>query len=253
MKFGNCLFCKTKFKKRYVEKKFCSLLCANRYNLNGLNKVTLPKKNADLAEFIGIILGDGHVTKYYAAVTLNTITDKEYIKYVAQLAIKLFQGAPVTIIQHKNQNATRIQISSKMVAQFLKNEGMISYKKIMPHWIIKKNVYKLACLRGLVDTEGSISYKIYQSRKGPRIYKQLNFRNYDLNLMIFVKQTLEQLGLNPTATFKKSLYLSNHDAIDKYRECIGFANDKLLQRSFVVDNNSYQKWRGTEAAITGRS
>ncbi len=101
------------------------------------------------------------------------------------------------------------------------------------------------CIRGLLDTEGSISFKLYKSRKGISVYKQLNFRNANMILMGFVKNSLINLGLKPTMTMKRSLYLSNHKSIDKYREQIGFSNPKLLERSFIRDINQYEKWKRT--------
>ena len=94
---------------------------------------------------------------------------------------------------------------------------------------------------------------LYKSRKGISVYKQLNFRNYNQNLMRFVRDALQKLGMHPTKTLKHSLYLSNHEGIERYGQIIGFGNKKLLERSLVVDYTSYQKWRGTEVAITGRS
>lgn len=253
MHLGQCLLCKKEFKKRYSQKKFCSLLCANRHNLNGLNQISLPKNSLALAEFVGIMLGDGHVSKYFVGISLNSIADAEYIKYVAGLSKKLFPEAPISIMPKKTQNCTSIQISSRIIADFLKSMDLMPRKKKVASWILENESYTKACTKGLIDTEGSISFKIYKSRRGISVYKQLNFRNYNQNLMHFVRDTLQTLGMRPTKTLKHSLYLSDHEGIERYGQIIGFGNKKLLERSLVVDYTSYQKWRGTEVAITGRS
>ena len=67
----------------------------------------------------------------------------------------------------------------------------------------RQDSYKRACVRGLFDTEGSISFKLYSSAKGMRVYKQLNFRNADVKLMRFVRDELADLGLKPTMTLKR--------------------------------------------------
>lgn len=248
-----CRYCKNRFNKKYTTQKFCSLQCANRYNLNGLNKVILPQKSKDLAEFIGIMLGDGSVSKYFSRISLNSIADRNYVDYVTALAKKLFGKRAVTIIHEKKIKMINVQISSIVVARFLKNMGLISYGKTIPSWILNSKVYRKACLKGLFDTEGSISFKTYSARKGISVYKQLNFRSADVKLMKFVRDSLNDLGFSPTNTPKRSLYLSTHRGIDRYRKIIGFGNKKLLRRSLVKDLHSYRKWRGDRVGRWYRS
>lgn len=244
MKIGKCKKCKKKFKKQYGSHTFCSLTCSNRYNLNGLKKIKLPRHSVMLAEFIGIIMGDGHVSKYYTTISLNSIADAKYVPYVKKLSSILFPNTPISIMPRKGKNLVVIQISSRIVADYLRKMGMISYKKSIPSWIFKRTSYRKALMKGLFDTEGSISFKTYQSRTGTSVYKQLNFRNADQQLMRFVRDELTTLGLRPTRTLRRSLYLSNHNAIEAYRNEIGFGNHKLLQRSKINDYSGYCKWRG---------
>lgn len=243
MMLGICQFCKKEYRKRERIRKFCSLSCSSGYNRNGLNKVTLPGKSKLLAEFIGICLGDGYASGYQVGITLNFTADRIYILYVENLARNLFPGATFSVIKRKRENAIDIRINSKTVVTFLKGMGIISNAKEVPGWILKKEGYTRACVRGLFDTEGSISFKLYKSRKGISVYKQLNFRNANMILMKFVKDSLVNLGLKPTMTMKRSLYLSNHESIDTYREKVGFSNPKLLEKSFIKDLSSYAIWK----------
>lgn len=127
-----CFHCKKSFKKKYKSQKFCSLVCANRFNLNGLKRINLPKQNKDLAEFIGIMLGDGYVGKYFSRIFLNSVADKDYVNYVTQLARKLFGQKAVAIRPEKHQNLINIQISSRIVSDFLRGFGLIPYCKTIP-------------------------------------------------------------------------------------------------------------------------
>lgn len=205
-----------------------------------------------LAEFLGIIMGDGNVSKYFTQITLNSISDVDYIKYVHNLAKSLFLKAHISIVPKKYENSTKIQISSKIVSDFLKSQGMIPFCKTIPEWVINNPKYYKSFLKGLFDTEGSISFKTYKSQKGISIYKQLNFRNADINLMKFVRDRLTDMGFKPTQTLKRSLYLSTHDAIARFRKVIGFGNKKLLQRSLVTDLSSYNRWRDGRVVDRGR-
>lgn len=245
MSQGICGFCKKEFRKRENSRKFCSLICSNRFNLNGLNKVNIPSYNKDLAEFVGICLGDGYASKYQVSISLNSIADKAYVPYVIKLAKNLFPGASLYCSKVSKENAINIRINSRIVAELLRSMGVVPNDKYVPAWISDAVEYTKSCTRGLVDTEGSISFKLYKSKKGISVYKQLNFRNANMLLMGFVKNSLINLGLKPTMTMKRSLYLSNHESIDTYREQIGFSNPKLLVRSFVRDINQYEKWKRT--------
>lgn len=227
MILGNCINCKKEFRKREHKYTFCSRICANRFNKNGLKKVVLPKKSSLLAEFIGICLGDGYSGKYYISITLNSIADKDYITYVADLARLLFPQVNVSFIQKRDANAVDVRINSVTIATFFRNMGLIPNNKTVPKWINSKIIYQKACVRGLIDTEGSVSKKVYFARKGKSIYFQLNFRNYDIELMRFVRDVLVNLGMKPTLNLSKSLYLSNPKSISIYKKEVGFGNPKL--------------------------
>ena len=237
-----CLFCRGSFKSQYTKQKFCSEKCANRYNLNNLNKVVLPKKSEALAEFIGIFLGDGELRSHYIAIYLNSISDNKYIEYVKCLCTKLFKGATVTCNKKKHENCVRIQISSVIVVRFLLKMGL-KPKKI-PEWINSRNTYIKACIKGLFDTEGSISFKQYKTKNGISLYKQLNFRNANMNLIRFVRDKLKLFGFRPTMSLRRSLYISTHDDIDLFRKKIGFGNDKLIKRSLISNWSDFIIWRG---------
>ena len=138
---GFCKNCRSKFRKRENKYLFCSIKCANGYNKNGLNNVSLPKHNANLAEFIGICLGDGHVSKYQVTISLNSIADRDYINYVVRLASKLFPGSTTSVLERKNYNMVDIKINSVIVSKFMKKNGVVSNSKFIPQWISKKSVY----------------------------------------------------------------------------------------------------------------
>ena len=239
---GNCIFCKKVFRKREQKYKFCSLTCASRYNLNGLKNVKLPRKSKDLAEFVGILLGDGDLTRYQVSVTLNSIVDHDYIDFVLKLMQKLFPETSPKI--KEKEHCTVVYLSSRLVVDFLKKMQIMSGKPYVPEWIFTKKQYTIACIRGLVDTEGSVGFKVYNKRKYPTIYRQLAFTSRNPVLLRFVSDELYKLNFKCTRSLIKNIYLSNDVEIDKYRSIIGFHNPKLEQRSLLRDYQSYKNWRG---------
>jgi hypothetical protein len=58
----------------------------------------LPNKfDEDLAELVGILLGDGGITMGQTVITLNSEADKDYVLYVNELENKLFKVIPKNI------------------------------------------------------------------------------------------------------------------------------------------------------------
>lgn len=240
----NCLYCKRSFKSKYSAQRFCCETCANRFNLNGLKKVKLPQESNKLAEFVGIMLGDGNVTKYQARITLNTTADNEYISYVVSLMTKLFPGIEIFARNRVSEGYTTVGLTSRVIVDFLKRMGIISWKPVIPKWIYKNNTYITACIRGLIDTEGCISFKVYKGLKKTSVYRQLTFTSGNKVLLEFVRDGFNRLGFRCTQSLIKNIYLSNDGEVDKYRNEIGFSNPKLEYRSLVRDFNNYSKWRG---------
>ncbi len=239
MILGKCLFCKKDFRKRTKKYKFCSLTCSSNSNKNGLIKIKLPQNSESLAEFVGICLGDGYVSKYQTQIILNSIADKDYAPYIIKLIKKLFPILKISLYKRKEENALNIRINSKIVSDFLMHMGIIAKNKKVPLWILENMSYRKACIRGLFDTEGCISFKKYQGKSKESLYKQLIFTNTNKEIIQFIRDTLINLGLKSTMSLKKNLYLSSHKDVDHFRKEIGFSNAKLLRRSFIYDMHGY--------------
>lgn len=197
-------------------------------------------RSGKLAEFVGICLGDGCAWGYQVSVTLNATADVRYVPYVQAIAKDLFPGATVTLVKRRD-NAVDVRVNSKDVVRFMQENGIVSNAKFVPSWIAGDINYAVHCIRGLFDTEGSISFKTYLSKGGLRVYKQLNFRNIDVRVMLFVRNTLVRLGLKPTLTPKKSLYLSSHQSIAAFQHQVGFGNPKLFEKSLIMNALDYQR------------
>lgn len=249
---GFCKFCRKKFDKKYEAQVFCSLICSNRHNLNNKNRVTVPRRqSANLAEFFGILLGDGSVTKYFSKIYLNRIADKKYAPFVKDLAEKLFKGASVTYRERLGNGTIEIQISSREACDFLKNIGFDAKNRTIPLWITEKGSYIKATIRGLFDTEGSVGIKYFHGKNGKYIYKQLTVTNKNRNILIFISKNLAALGFSPTVNSGKNIYISNPRDIRRFIREIGLHNPKLTNKIAIRDYNGFktrlgrgaQKWK----------
>ena len=99
----------------------------------------LPRKNKNLSELVGIIMGDGYLSDNRLQIAGNSILDKEYLMiYVSNLVSKLFLIQPKFLFK-KGQNTMYLDIRSRDVIKFLFSIGLEKSPKtklIIPGWIL---------------------------------------------------------------------------------------------------------------------
>lgn len=213
------------------------------YSKKSHRKVALlPKPSAQLAEFIGIMLGDGGIhTPWQATISLNWLSDKEYAEYIVDLCIKLFAIKP-SVYKRKTRNTAVIRLSNTNVVEHIISLGLHRGNKLqqglrIPSWIMEKKAYKIACLRGLVDTDGCIY--IHKHRIKNKEYKNigLTFTSYSPELIVQVAEILAELKIMPHITNRhRDVYLYRADAVAKYLELMGTSNPRI--------SSVYNSWKG---------
>ena len=124
--------------------------------------------NCRLAEFIGILTGDGYAnyypyqTKYILEIAGDSTLDKHYLEiYVSRLIYQLFKIRP-SIYKRKDQNSLYLRVISKGLIGYLVNIGFRLGKKNdinIPDWILSKKEYMYSFLKGLADTDCSIHFR----------------------------------------------------------------------------------------------
>ncbi len=200
-----------------------------------LRNIRLPKKSKELAELLGIAIGDGGLSNYQLTITTNSITDKQHAQHSKKLVNLLF-GIPVALRKRPGQNAVVVVVSSKMLVGFLNKLGMPIGDKIrnkvgVPSWIYEKQEYKKAFIRGLFDTDGCI-YLDKHKIKG-KIYCNMGWTitSYSDKLCIGIIALLKYLGFFPTKrSSQKSVYLRRRKDIVRYFAEIGTSNRKHAVR-----------------------
>lgn len=205
-----------------------------------LKQFKKPIFGKELAETFGIILGDGHVSEYIrnkkirvycVRIAGNSKTDKDYIfNYIPRLFENVF-GEKGSIIEPKFKSVGYFTIYGKSLVEFLKSNGLSSGNKIMnnvgiPTWIKKNKDFLKFCIRGLIDTDGSI-HKI--SKDNPNL--RIEFTSHIPKLLLDVRLGFVKLGYNPSKIINnKHFFLSRQEEIKKYVNEIGFGNAKNLNR-----------------------
>lgn len=196
-----------------------------------------PSFSEKLAEFVGIMLGDGEITRYQVKVSLNSKNEKEYSKFVESLIKKLF-NVHVGTRYRKKDSSLELVVSRKELVQFCtKKLGLLRGNKVkqqidIPSWIKQNKLYLIACLRGLMDTEGCVFSHRYRVNGKLYRYKKLAFKNNSYPLIKSVYDFLKNIGLRHPRIAKnlKEVRIESREDVRKYFQCIGFHNSKNLQR-----------------------
>ena len=188
----------------------------------------------DLAEFIGILIGDGsvnfypHLRQYRVLISSNLDTDHEYVtKRIVPLIKKLWGKNPGL---HMRENITTIHCKfySKPIVTWLIQFGFPLKDKIknidIPKRILKKRNLIKNCIRGIFDTDGSI-FKKYGS------YAQIGFRAYSPYLLRSLAKYLRKFGFTPSISEKEHyLFIHRQTEIKKFFKEIGSSNPKHIIR-----------------------
>ncbi len=224
-------------------------------------EIVKPKRSPALAEFVGIMLGDGGIGHYQATITLNAVTDTEYADFVVGAIGQLFGLTPS---RQTRENVCVIVVSSVELVEFLCRIGLVQGNKVkhqanLPSWIFEDPHRLRACLRGLMDTDGSV-YRASHTVAGTRYeHACLCFRNYSKPLVEAVHHILADFGYHPSIG-RNRVYLYRQREIQRYFSEVGTHNPKHLQRYEGMACSSLSAAiagpvtrRGTEAVITGRS
>lgn len=197
-------------------------------------KVKYPERSELLAEFIGVMIGDGSIRNdYQIAIAFNGREDQDYAVYIQYMIKKLFD---VTSSIKKNDLSAEIVVSGKSLVEFLAKIGLSKGNKVVnqirvPNWIFERKEYQTACLRGLFDTDGCVYQHNYVVENKRYKYVKMCFRNYSLPVLISFKDMLVNLGFHPVTDIRqKSVYLHTSFEVNKYFLEIGTSNLRYFNR-----------------------
>lgn len=202
-------------------------------------KFLVKEQSKELAELIGVILGDGNIWTgkggyYYLTICGDSEKDKNYLlDYIKPLFEKLF-GKKMRIRYHKTSKEIFITLGSKDVVYTLEKYGLRSGNKIInnqgiPDWIFLSNEYLMSCIRGLIDTDGCVcpitgrnySYIWFSSRISKL---RDDFNKAMQKLEIKTSKWNIRKGRTP------EIFIGSKEMIKRYIQTIGFKNERHLNK-----------------------
>ena len=159
-------------------------------------KITYMEHSCQLAYIIGVSLGDGNLSCPNGRATRLRITcDTQYPDIIKDITLSLNYLFPNNKVSHivRSDNCVDISVYSNLLNEYMpwKVYKGSKYKQQahVPGWILEDNTFTKACLKGLIQTDGSI----YNDRK----YKMVNFNNMTKELVDDVFNMMTQLGYSP--------------------------------------------------------
>jgi DNA-binding transcriptional regulator WhiA len=177
------------------------------------------KKDENLAELLGVILGDGHIEKFPRTECLRLVSKasrRGFVDYYSNVIEKVFHKKP-SIYLRKNTRAVDIRIYEKQISNRLGiptgSKRNLLYE--IPKWILNNEEYIIRFLRGLYEAEGSFS-----THKPTYTYKFI-FSNKNDSLLNIVEKLLTKLGFHPHVS-KYKVQISRKDEVYEFKSLIEF-------------------------------
>jgi hypothetical protein len=197
-------------------------------------QIERPSLSPQLAELIGIILGDGSIRDYYMTVSLNLWQEGDYAKFVSSLIKSLF-NVSATLHTEILKSTYTVRVSSVNLVEFLNEIGLMTSNKVeqqvgLPDWIFENEETMRACLRGLMDTDGSVYLHRYKSGGIDYGYVKLTFSNHSRTLLNDIMTMLSALGFSPVTDGETKVTLNRQGEVLRYYSEIGTHNSHHLDR-----------------------
>lgn len=188
---------------------------------SGLVKSTYPtfRKNGDLAELTGVILGDGNIGVFPRSEVLRIVANANnqgFIDRYTRLVEKAFRKKP-HVKKRTYSEAVNITVYEKFISKRLLipsgARGNILIQ--VPDWIVKNKEMTIRFLRGLYEAEGS--YSVHT----PTYTYKMFFSNKNLSLLDIVFRLVKGLGFHPHRSADK-IQISRKEEVQKFKNLIEF-------------------------------
>lgn len=206
------------------------------------NNIMKSKLTPELAEIVGIMMGDGSINNkhnytYRITITLNFTKDDQYSDYLLNLFNNVFE-IKLKKKYRINKNCIDLYYYSKRIVNYMINDlGLsISPKQnlIVPLYLKNNRGLLKFFLRGLFDTDGCITFQ----RSGKYEYVLIKYSTKFKSFANDIKNSLLELEINSFICIKSKIENKSYDVVIRNKQAIKFM-------SLIGSKNSrnLNKWK----------
>lgn len=183
----------------------------------------IPRRTQDLAELIGIVLGDGNIFQFERCQRLTISCNgsyRRYIEHISHLMKTIFKKDP-SVIKRSKANCYDVCLYMQDIDKALRIPGgnKINNSVKIPLWIFSRKDYLIKCLKGLFETDGHYG-------KNSKFYVEyIQFCNECKSLRESVFKALISLGYSPQAG-------KNYVRLARKSQVHRFIDEVSLERPF---------------------
>lgn len=195
------------------------------------------KFDHNLAEFVGIMLGDGYLSfpkQPRIKIAFNSVVDRDYFNLVYQLLSDLFKTK--VIKEHRrNENTSNLYMFNRGVIRFIINDvGLVPSPKWnraeIPQWVFKENL-ETSVVRGYFDTDGSVIITNNNGIVYPRLEMKISPSPMQNQFVAILQKYEFKFGAYPIGKGKVRIQLNGKKELEKWNRIIGFNNPKHQRKS----------------------
>ncbi len=198
-------------------------------------EIKQPPFSPLLAEFVGVLIGDGGVRNgFQVTISFDQSKDQEYVQWLRR-AIKSLFGLNSSLLLRKNNLGGDIVISSVKLVRFLeKIAGLRPGNKLrngldLPAWIWTRRSYQIACLRGLMDTDGGPFIHRYQVNGKWYAYPKICFCSMSEALRSSVCRLFLDLGFHARLAKSNLIFIDRVDEVKRFYKIVGSRHKRHLE------------------------
>ncbi|MBD3362047.1 hypothetical protein GF358_04630 [Candidatus Woesearchaeota archaeon] len=219
-----------------------------------------PDLNSDTAYLIGVVAGDGCITKYISSkrtdykveVFGDLIDEPDFFKILIKLFSEQFGIIPKLIV---NKDCLRLRLNFKFILEFFEENGLKAGKKAriiqIPKKIKQNKKFLLSFMRGLADTDFCLTFK--KRHKQINYYPVISAEFASNKLIQDICEVISMLGISYTYTrrIRKTgfgnpadypsfcININGIENLKKWMDSIGFRNPKHLTKLILWQKTGF--------------
>lgn len=196
----------------------------HRNGVSYSKRILSLQKDGDLAEFFGMMLGDGHIQnyslnrgeKYVTNYRVELCFNEDETKIIDR-ARKLFlstSGREPRFHANPNNKGAKLMVYSKDLVEKLIELGLKPGNKTenqvdVPGWIKEKTEFQVRCLRGLTDTDGTV----YERAPGDKV---IQFKNASHPLLNDFREMCKNQSISTSKGGYRTVQVAANDDVRRF-------------------------------------